>query len=56
MFKQAVKYYDLIGNTPLVDLTSLANPKHPGVKVNICLLLCAFFFPFSFVCRLHLHT
>jgi len=30
---KAVKYYDLIGNTPLVDLTSLANPKHPGVKI-----------------------
>eukprot|EP00467_Chlorarachnion_reptans_P013006 CAMPEP_0114513844 /NCGR_PEP_ID=MMETSP0109-20121206/15814_1 /TAXON_ID=29199 /ORGANISM="Chlorarachnion reptans, Strain CCCM449" /LENGTH=405 /DNA_ID=CAMNT_0001693799 /DNA_START=273 /DNA_END=1490 /DNA_ORIENTATION=- len=27
------KYRDLIGGTPLIDLTELANPKVPGVKV-----------------------
>jgi len=27
------RYYDLIGDTPLIDLTSLANPKVPGVRV-----------------------
>lgn len=30
---KAVKYYDLIGNTPLIDLTSLASPKVPGIKI-----------------------
>ena len=27
------RYSSLIGNTPLLDLTALANPKVPGVKV-----------------------
>jgi cystathionine beta-synthase len=27
------KYADLIGNTPLIDITSLANPRVAGVKV-----------------------
>eukprot|EP00092_Neocalanus_flemingeri_P108059 GFUD01138713.1.p1 GENE.GFUD01138713.1~~GFUD01138713.1.p1 ORF type:complete len:127 (-),score=25.04 GFUD01138713.1:8-388(-) len=27
------KYQDLIGSTPLVDITSLASPRVPGVKV-----------------------
>ena len=27
------RYMDMIGNTPLIDLTSLVNTKVPGVKV-----------------------
>ena len=27
------RYIDMIGNTPLIDLTSLVNTKVPGVKV-----------------------
>ena len=30
---QAVKYKDLIANTPLLDLTSMASPKVPGVRI-----------------------
>jgi len=30
---KATRYFDLIGNTPLIDLTSLANPKTEGVKL-----------------------
>lgn len=32
-FMKVVRYENLIGSTPLVDITSLANPKVPGVKV-----------------------
>eukprot|EP00092_Neocalanus_flemingeri_P020508 GFUD01022215.1.p1 GENE.GFUD01022215.1~~GFUD01022215.1.p1 ORF type:complete len:379 (-),score=110.49 GFUD01022215.1:100-1236(-) len=32
-FMKIQRYQDLIGSTPLVDITSLANPKVPGVKV-----------------------
>jgi cysteine synthase len=30
---QVVRYRELIGNTPLLDLTAMANPKIPGVRV-----------------------
>jgi len=32
-FMKIQRYEDLIGETPLVDITSLANPKVPGVKI-----------------------
>jgi len=32
-FMKIQRYQDLIGSTPLVDITSLASPKVPGVKV-----------------------
>jgi len=32
-FMKIQRYQDLIGETPLVDITSLASPKVPGVKV-----------------------
>ena len=39
----AVRYQELIGNTPMVDLTSLCSPQVPGVQVGFggvfCLLL-----------------
>jgi len=30
---KAVRFQELVGNTPLVDLTALADPKVPGVKI-----------------------